>query len=216
MTMIRKIFTTPVFILLIFVLSACSSAQIPGVSALSSQNPNTAAQQVNNKLGYGILALEGTKLAVTDTQAKDLLFLWQGVKAVNSEPSAAPAEIAAVYDQIKGDLTPEQVQAIQNMNVTTATVNNLMSQYNLVNNIAATSGGTKAGSTTSNFAAAGGNSLGGLGGDPTLGGGTGSTTISTTRTTKSAQSAGGSKPGNTNTIFADAVIKLLTGKLKSV
>src|SRR6266498_609956 len=86
---------------LVFILAACSSIKIPGASAQAQ--PSQAARQngfngdpakmpVEQKLGIGILKLEGTSQAVTARQAQDLLPLWKAVKTLSTSNNTSPQE----------------------------------------------------------------------------------------------------------------------------
>ena len=119
-----------VTLILAFTLSACSvlqSAQsaIQG-SNQSSQNSDqnsgqngfrgiTADTPIDSKLAIGLLKLEGTNLAVTPAEAKNLLPLWQALKSLSSSTTTAPEEVSAVFQQIQDTLTPEQVAAVKQM-----------------------------------------------------------------------------------------------------
>jgi hypothetical protein len=79
---------------------------------------NTAPLPLAMKLVVGTFKLEGTANAVTADQAAQLLPLWQVYKDLSVSTSAAQEEIDALADQIQGTMTPEQVQAITDMNLT--------------------------------------------------------------------------------------------------
>jgi hypothetical protein len=65
------------------------------------------------RLAIGILKLEGTDKAVTAEQAKTLLPLWKGMKAEASTKENYPqAEVDGLDKQIREALTPDQVTAI--------------------------------------------------------------------------------------------------------
>ncbi len=126
--MLKKILI--VILILAFPLTACSvlqsaqslvqgsnpSSQNSGQN--SGQNPFagiTANTPVESKLAIGILKLEGTNLAVTPAEAKNMLPLWQALKTLSTSPTTAPEEVTAVFRQIQDTLTPEQVQAVKQM-----------------------------------------------------------------------------------------------------
>jgi hypothetical protein len=129
-----------IFILpLMFAIAACSSLQLPGVTAASANGnqPQQAAtfsftnQPLENKLAVGTLKLESTAQAITAEEAKNLLPLWKAVKSLNSSNTASPAEVQALYKQIEDTLTPEQVSTIKDMALTGADFQALMKQYNI-------------------------------------------------------------------------------------
>ena len=73
------------------------------------------ALPVSSQLALGIYRLEGTVNAITSEQAGTLLPLWQ---ALQSESLQGEAETNAVLKQIEGALTPEQLSAIADMQLT--------------------------------------------------------------------------------------------------
>lgn len=109
---------------MLLILAACASLQIPRANAQPQPsqsarqggfNADPAKMPVEQKLGIGILKLEGTPQAITAGQAKDLLTLWKAVKSLSNSNTTSPEEISALYKQIEEALTPDQVQAIQKM-----------------------------------------------------------------------------------------------------
>ena len=105
-----------------------SAAQSPG---RQNQPPDMANQPIEQKLAIGTLKLEGTDQAITAEQAKALLPLWKAVKSMSSDSSASIEEINALYEQIQESMTPEQVQAIQDLKLTGEDMQTLMQQYNV-------------------------------------------------------------------------------------
>ncbi|MCB8947846.1 MAG: hypothetical protein H6653_07510 [Ardenticatenaceae bacterium] len=76
------------------------------------------ALPIRNQLLVGTLNLEGSELAVTPEQAAELLVLWQASVALSRSGTGAPEEVTAVINQIEGTMTPEQIAAISNMQLT--------------------------------------------------------------------------------------------------
>ena len=76
------------------------------------------ALPIRNQLLVGTLNLEGSELAVTPEQAAELLILWQASVALSRSGTGAPEEVTAVINQIEGTMTPEQIAAISNMQLT--------------------------------------------------------------------------------------------------
>lgn len=139
--MSRKPITIFSGLLVIFVMAACSSLNIPGLGAANTQanqnNPASAAKQaqnlqnqpIENKLALGILQLEGTDNAVTKDQAKTLLPLWKAVKTLEASSNTSKEEISAVYTQIQEALTEKQLQAIKDVNFKPEEFQALMEKY---------------------------------------------------------------------------------------
>ena len=129
-----------VIIGLLFVLTACSSAAAatptPAPQASQGGNGNgggTGTRPLNQetKLEIGIFKLEGSSNAVTADEAKALLPLWQSVKTLSANASTAPADIQTVYTQIQNTLTADQVNAIDQMNLTQSDVQAMMQQLGI-------------------------------------------------------------------------------------
>ena len=78
------------------------------------------ATSLRNQLAYGTLQLEGTDLAVTAVQAQSLLPLWQAIVALSGTETTAAEELTALQNQITEALTPDQIQAIAAMQITSA------------------------------------------------------------------------------------------------
>ena len=76
------------------------------------------ALPIRNQLLVGTLNLEGSELSVTPDQAAELLILWQASVALSRSGTGAPEEVTAVINQIEGTMTPEQIAAISNMQLT--------------------------------------------------------------------------------------------------
>lgn len=229
----RKIPAVLLILPLIGLLAACSSVQIPGVNAAGSAatpEPNQpgfslANQPVENKLAIGILKLEGTDQAVTAKQAADLLPLWKAVKSMGVSSTTAPAEMQAVYTQIQQTLTPQQVQAIKDLNLSQTDMSALMQKYGVQFAQGARSGANGGTITPSQRATrvaqfqgqGGGNRGGGVpgggvpggGGGGFTGGGQGGQNPNVQRTPSANQARGGGFRGGLNVILADPVIKIL-------
>lgn len=128
----KVIFLTLVLTLL---LTAC------GNNAESTSETDTGAQfdpaarelPLSTKLAIGTMKLEGTEFAVTSDQAADLLPLWQVLNNLSSSDTAAPEEITAVTEQIQEAMTPEQLAAIDEMNLTGQDIFATMQELGLVN-----------------------------------------------------------------------------------
>jgi hypothetical protein len=69
-------------------------------------------------LALGILRLADTPAATTPEQAPELLMLWQALDNLTRSGTGADAEVNALLLQIEQTLTPEQVAAINTMQLT--------------------------------------------------------------------------------------------------
>ncbi len=91
----------------------------------STASAQAAAQQAPTlspvmRLLIGIFRLEGTADAVTPEQAKQLLPLWKGYRALSQSDKAVPAELEGLIKQIEEAMTPSQRQKIAAMNLSYA------------------------------------------------------------------------------------------------
>ncbi len=76
------------------------------------------ALPASSQLVIGTMLLEGTDDAVTEEQAQELLPVWQMLGALQQSGTAAPAEIEATLKQIQAAMTPAQLAAIKEMQLT--------------------------------------------------------------------------------------------------
>jgi hypothetical protein len=102
---------------------ACGSSEAnttAGASGTVQATPGAffggaAEMPLSMKLPVGTLMLEDTPNAVTPAQAKELLPLWQMLRALEESSTSSEVEIQAVLDQIQEAMTPEQVSAMEDM-----------------------------------------------------------------------------------------------------
>jgi hypothetical protein len=122
----KKISSLLIFILVVLGLVACSGAAAgsnPSTAPTSSGPLNTDyenALPLPLQLAAGTFKLEGTPNAVDATSAAQLLPLWKAVRSLSTSDTTASEELDAVYKQIQDTMTPEQVQAIADMKLTTS------------------------------------------------------------------------------------------------
>ncbi len=214
-------------IILIFSLSACSAIQVPWASASTNSTQsasltNFSSQPVKNKLAVGMLELEGSDLAITPAQAKELLPLWKAVKSLSKDSNTTSDEMAALYLQIEGALTASQVQAIEKLDLSTGDLTALVQKYEAQTSVSSSSTTP----TTSQSAQSAQGGPGGPGGDiqgiamqdPGLGGiidGAPSAMQSSPSKTSSSGASGTLNQSNLNLLLADPVISLLSTRLAS-
>lgn len=128
----KRIFVTIGGLLLLFGLSACSGsasaspatqAANAGVS-LSTETQGLLPADYENALPVelqlivGIFKLEGTPNAVDAATAQELLPLWQAVQSLGSSDSTSTIEMDALYKQIQETMKPGQIAAIEEMKLT--------------------------------------------------------------------------------------------------
>ena len=128
-----------VLMILVLPLSACTQ-----ISALFGSSESTAASGTPQPLGefelsqpmrlaLGTLKLEETNLAVQAEQAAELLPIWKAYNNLSTSSTAAAAELEALIAQIEETMTPEQMQAIQEMDLTGASMAELFQSLGLDN-----------------------------------------------------------------------------------
>ncbi len=108
-----------------------SGTPVPAASGVLAIDFDDAAN-VRNQLALGTLKLEGTAQAVTPEQAKTLLPLWQAMVALTGDQMAVPEEMDALDNQLLVAMTPEQLKAIDEMQITSAAVNEFYASKGIV------------------------------------------------------------------------------------
>jgi hypothetical protein len=210
--MLKRTAIISIFLTLVVILSACSGTASANSTSKSSQI-TLASLTIQNKLGFGILKLEGTNQAVTASQASTLLPLWMAVKSLNSNNTTSPAEMTALYQQIEDSLTTAQVQAIQNLSLTQTELNSMIQQQRTVTG---TSPRSSSSNSSSNFQPQAGGAGPNSGGIPFTGGSSNfaasngqtsssGTAVPKTSTVKSAANSA----SQLNVMFASSVVTLL-------
>lgn len=98
-------------------IEADAAQAAPGSSAELSDDYDDALS-IRNQLAVGTLWLDKTAEAVTPAQAAQLLPLWQALNLLDASTTTAPEEVAAVQNQIVAAMTPAQIAAITQMQLT--------------------------------------------------------------------------------------------------
>ena len=110
-------------VIIMLAVSVGTEAAIASSDSYTSPNlpvDYESALPVRNQLALGLLMLIGTDQAPTAEQAQDLIVLWQALQVTQGSSTAAPEETAALLAQIEGSLTPDQLDAIRQMQLTNA------------------------------------------------------------------------------------------------
>ena len=107
---------------LILALTACASSQADtttGAGGAAQAMPGGffggGEMPLSMKLPAGTLMLDDTALAVTPAQAKELLPLWQMLRALQESGTSSQVEVEAILEQIQAAMTPEQLAAVEEM-----------------------------------------------------------------------------------------------------
>jgi hypothetical protein len=109
----RKTIRVTVFVFSILALTACGSRSSTGFNSNSTSRPLSTEA----RLAIGTFKLDGTPQAVDGQMAGKLLPYWELLKQLDGSNSAAPQEVTAVTDAIQNTMTSDQLQAIQNMQI---------------------------------------------------------------------------------------------------
>ncbi len=129
----KSIFRIALFTLLITSLMyACAPTVEATPTSLASvylSSEYTDAANVRSQLAYGTIKLADTPNAITTEQAKSLIPLWQAVISLSGDDTTASEELTAVQDQITAMLNETQLQAIAEMQITNAELNDFYAQY---------------------------------------------------------------------------------------
>lgn len=129
----KSIFRITLFALLIASLMYACAPEVEATPTslasvyLSSEYADAA--NVRSQLAYGTIKLTDTSNAITAEQAKSLIPLWQAVISLSGDDTTASEELTAVQDQITAILNETQLQAIAEMQITNAELNDFYAQY---------------------------------------------------------------------------------------
>ena len=209
---------------LAFVVTACGSSTGGNNNQggnQSGQGQNASGQgQGNNRpispqlqLIVGTFKLEGTPQAVNAQQAAQLIPLWQLYGQLETSSSSAPEEVTAAFDQIKSTMKPDQINAINAMNLTNQQAFAYMQQQGIIQ-----AGGFRFnGTPQANRApgAGGGGFPGGSFRGPGGGGPGGGQTLNPSEiaTAQARRAQGGDNRSRIPQVLLDALIKMLQSKV---
>jgi hypothetical protein len=201
---------------LALVLAACGAAAT-GSTPAGNTNTSAGSQSLSDaaELAAGTLKLDGTDQDITADQASELLTLWQAYQSLSATDTTAQVELDALVEQIRETMTAGQIQAIDDMQITSQTMAEVM----------AGAAGAPVLSGDASDASAPGQmpSGGGPGGAPMDGGGPGGDTgvimgdgnMGTgTQATPAANSQGNTQSSGVNPMLLNAVIQMLEAKAR--
>ena len=157
---------------------------IPGSSSTPSSTPvgpinsnYSNAISPAQQLLLGTMNLQGS-LVITSDEAAQLLPFWEAYQDLSTSSTTSPLELQATLVGVEQDMTPDQVQAIVNMKLTSQDMATILQQQGGISGARGGSGTSRAtGTGGGGFAGGGGGvpgvtSGGGSGGGITSGGGT--------------------------------------------
>ncbi len=117
---------------LALVLGACAAATpVATPTPAAATGAGAPESNLENRLAVGTLELEGTSLAVTADQAKQLLPLWSTIKDMMSNASTTNSDLLGEYQRVESAMTADQLQAIQKMTIDQTQIQSLMQKYNI-------------------------------------------------------------------------------------
>jgi hypothetical protein len=181
-------------------LAGCSGA---AAATASTHNGLSTATQ----LAVGTLRLKGTGQAVTSSQARQLLTLWEGYQSVSGADTTSQVELNALIKQIQAEMTSEQLQAIEAMDLSEQSVSEEMQMLGT----SADTHSLSSTPTSSNLSqAAPGGGPGGMpggGGDSVMSAINGNTT--TQSTPASTQTAVNEGTAQVSSMLVNALIQML-------
>ena len=227
----KKAFLLTTVFALVFVLTACGSPGASGngfgsggtTGAGFRSNRSNTPLTAESKLALGTMKLEGTRQAVDPAMAAKLIPLWQLMVQLHSSSSSAPQEVAAVEDQIKATMRPDQLNTIDNMTLTQADIFTLFQQQAQANGSGGATDpagqGSTQGSSGGNRRNGGGFGGGGFGGGGFGAGGArtngaaGSNSGSQTSSSLTAAQAAQARENAISSLVIDQLIRLLETKL---
>jgi hypothetical protein len=127
--------------ILAMILTACASTAGAATQVNATQDPGTGGGNPNSntplnaasQLAVGTLNLKTTSYAVTANQAATLLPLWEGLRSLSSSTNFSQQEYDALVKQIQGNMSSDQMNAIDAMKLTQADIGKTMQALGLAN-----------------------------------------------------------------------------------
>lgn len=234
----KKIILPLTLLVMIFALVACNGSNtastVENAAGTTAGTPNGDRQfnmPTNMKLLLGTVKLDETDYAVDAEQASELLPLWKALRSLSESDTTAQVELDALVTQIQETMTPEQISAIDNMNLTmqdTASVmqtlgietsnfggfGDITPEMQATMEAARASGDFPGGGPGGDFPG-GGPGGGGPGGGQGFGGGFGGAEMDPTARETAIAERGGTRGAGfgLNTDLLDAIIQFLEAKI---
>jgi hypothetical protein len=123
----KKLVYPLIIMLLALALASCSSTS-DETTADNGQAPNGTGQPARTisedlQLMMGTVLLDKTDYAIDANQAADLIPIWKLLDTMAGSETSAQVEVDAVIASIQDAMTPEQMTAIKEMNLTMADMN---------------------------------------------------------------------------------------------
>ena len=122
-----------IILLITLIATSCSGNRPDPANPASGPQGDFGAGELpaTTQLIIGTLKLEDTNQTVSPEQAAELLPLWQTMQVLSESDTAAQQETEALVTQIQETMTPEQMQAITDMNLTREDMMSIMQEQGL-------------------------------------------------------------------------------------
>ncbi|MBN1149530.1 MAG: hypothetical protein JXA78_19875 [Anaerolineales bacterium] len=124
-------------ILFSLALTACTGAattatgQAGDGSPQASQPGEQRTMPLETQLALSAFKLEETDYAIDAKQAEKLLPLWKTARSLSQSETVAQEEVQAVFKQIENTLTPEQMAAIEDMELSFQDMGDIAEKYGI-------------------------------------------------------------------------------------
>ena len=122
-----------ILFLLTLALSACGGANTASESSAEASGTPMPGAGLSDSMHLllGILSLADSEAPLSAEQATAMLPLWKAVRSLGESDTAAQAEIEALYTQIRGTLSEEQLELIDGMQFSMESMNSLAAELGL-------------------------------------------------------------------------------------
>jgi hypothetical protein len=124
----KRILLLYTILILSLLLAACSGTTNQTTSSKNGSDEVSGGTGLSlvNLLLIGTFKLEDTDQAITADEAATLLPLWQAYRSLSTSQTSAEAEVEALVNQIQGSMSPSQMSAINDMDLTNTDMMDLM------------------------------------------------------------------------------------------
>jgi len=213
----KKIIGLLIAVSVVLALSACNAAGgVTSAAKIGVSTPGNGEVSLAMQMALGTLKLESTPYAVSADQAAELIPLWKAALSLGKSDTAAAEEMNGLVKQIQKSLSAEQIQAIQELGLTSQNLPAITQELGIDLGVGAAPPAGNSTSSASANASSGGmaggpppDASGGMpGGEP--GGGPGPQTAQSSQTTSSSSV----NFLGLNQTLLDKVIQLLESKVQ--
>lgn len=213
----------------ILAMAACSAVSTSNQAVSQTQTAASGTTQLPTltKLVVGSFKIIGSSTTITADQAKEMIILWKAYKELQTRDTKAQQEVTDLVSQIQSTFTPDQLAAIDKMDLSFRDVMSLAQELGVSSFQGASQTGTTSSGSSSSSRSGNTGGFPGGGIPPDLGGGgggffvqsnssnsrTASTPSASMRATITARRAGST--ASTATIAAQMIPQLIA-KLETI